>query len=97
MSGYDDKWEDQYYMKIYTEEMEYLTVRRDMDEKFTPEYLRLMLKELYQSQGDGCIGKEAINELRMSAKISAYESFVVKWEEELEEADKNKNKPSESQ
>ena len=96
MASYDDKWEEKYYEKIFGEEIEYLTARRGFDDKFDPEYLRLMLKELYQSEGDGCIGKEALNELRLAAKISAYESFLAAWEHEIEEKKKEQTNPSES-
>ena len=95
MQDSDDKWEEWYFSKILNEEREYLFARRDFDDKFTPDYLRLMLKELYQSEGDGWIGKEALNELRQAAKIAAYEGFLADWEQEIEDKNKNEAKGEE--
>ena len=88
MQSANDDWEQKYAEKVIMEEREYLQIRRETDPHFTPEYMRLMLNELYQSEGDGAIGKEALNELRQASKIAAYEGFLADWEHEVAEAKK---------
>lgn len=78
----DKCWEDTFVQSVMAETRQYLETRRAHDPKFTPEYLRRMLEELYQSEGDGWTGKEQLNELRQSATINAYELFLTEWEEE---------------
>ena len=80
-SSVDKHWEDTYVQNIITETRQYLETRRAHDPKFTPEYFRRMLEELYQSEGDGWIGKEQLNELRQAATISACELFLTEWED----------------
>lgn len=79
----DKSWEETYMESVMKETREYLETRREHDASFTPPYLRKMLEELYQSEGDGWIGKEQLNEMRQTAVISAYEAFLTEWEDGL--------------
>ena len=76
-------WEETYMESVMKETREYHEMRREHDASFTPPYLRKMLEELYQSEGDGWVGKEQLNEMRQTAVISAYEAFLTEWEDEL--------------
>ena len=79
----DKDWERTYMESVMKETTEYLETRREHDASFSAPYLRKMLEEMYDSEGDGWLGKEQLNEMRQAAVINAYEAFLTAWEEEL--------------
>ena len=86
----DKSWEATYMASVMKETTEYLETRREHDKSFTAPYLRKMLEEMYDSEGDGWLGKEQLNEMRQAAVINAYEAFLTAWEDELEKEKEKK-------
>ncbi|MGC9394176.1 MAG: hypothetical protein ACP5J4_04920 [Anaerolineae bacterium] len=64
----------------------YLEERLCIDPTFTPEDIRQFLEDAYVRQGNNWIGRGVLEDKKLAAVIAAYESFLAKWEAELEMA-----------
>jgi hypothetical protein len=75
-----DDWEDRLYSETYRNMYAYVEKRRREDPDFSMKILREMIDMLYDKRGLGWAGKSRVQEIRETATISAYESYLISWD-----------------
>ena len=73
------EWQEKAYKETFEEEMRGLTRRRESDPSCKLEDLEGTLKHLYVLGGCDHDGRGTLQDILISARIAAHESFIAEW------------------
>ena len=76
------EWQEKSYRETFDDEIRGLTRRRESDPSCKVEDLEGTLKHLYVLDGCDHDGRGTLQDILISARIAAYESFIAQWKAE---------------
>ena len=73
------EWRDHKYMEIFDQELRGLERRRKSDPSCKVADIEGVLQNLYIMDGADWYGRGDVQDITMTATISAYEHFIAQW------------------